>query len=187
MVRRATRRDRHRGRHTAGADAARFGPAIVAGAVFASARRRSRGAGAGRRSCGQRYRRLCRRLPQRPRRPPRRQDRHFRRQAGSAGDRIRLHPPGRGDCRRRARGRRASSKSRTPKPPRATSCEAISGTPATSCSAPACCSTNTARRCRQRAAHTRAAIAGAGTRSRLRHPRCGCVCAAPKRPRSTTR
>ena len=61
-----------------------------------------------------------------------------------AGHRIWLYQSGRGDFGRSSRSRRNSSRSRIRRPLPSTSRPAISGTAATSCSAPRCCLTNTA-------------------------------------------
>ena len=61
-----------------------------------------------------------------------------------AGHRIRLHQPGRSRLPARSAASPNSSRSRIRRPPPNTSRRAISGTAATSCSAPPCCSTNIA-------------------------------------------
>ncbi len=185
--RRAARRDRRRGRHHAGADAARFraGDRGRCG-VRGQARRRSAHRGAGRRSRRHRsggFRQSLRLAAVRRRRRP-----HcdFWRTSDAAGDRIRLYP------RRRVRSAptflpsRNSSRSPTPKPPSATSRKAICGIPATSCFAPACCSTNitassrtASPRCRLRW-RTPAPISVSSRSTSRRSP-------APPPSRSTTR
>ena len=121
------------------------GPAIAAGAAFAQTARQGCGrAGARRRSCRPRYRGFCRRLPAGAGRGRCRAHRDLRRSSPSAprpntaiSVRARSF---------RARSARWRSSSRNPIRRRRpnTSRRAISGTAATSCSAPPFCSTNTA-------------------------------------------
>ena len=142
----ATRRDRARGRRAAGADAARFRPGDRRGrCVRADPRQRRDRAGARRRSRGARHRRLRRRLPRgadrggsRAHRDLRRAARACRRPNTATSARASRSPA------RSARSRN-SSRSRMRRPRPTTSRPAISGTAATSCSAPRCCSMNTAR------------------------------------------
>ena len=129
------------------------GPAIAAGALFAQcARRRSADGRARRRSRGHRSGAFAASAECRARRP-RRAHRHLRRAPDACRDRIRLYPAGRCRRRRHVRGRGVRREAGRRQPRRATSAKAICGTPATSCSAPAHSSTNTAassRRARRR-------------------------------------
>ena len=104
-----------------------------------------------------------------------------------AGHRIRLYQPRRGRFPARSARWRNSSKSPIRRPPPDTSRPAISGTAATSCFAPPCCSMNTASVDAESVQAVTDAVDQGRTRSRLRHARSRRVRNGARRSRSTMR